>query len=58
MSRLSLGSRGNLYANVGLLTRIIMNCLTVRENDKTSIVFHFLEIERRQRFCNSQAKLK
>ena len=42
MSRLSLGSscRGNLYAIVGLLARII-NWLTVRENDKTSIFFSF-----------------
>ena len=28
----------------------------MRENDKTSIVFHFLEIERRKHFCNSQKR--
>ena len=51
MSSLSLWSscRGNLYANVGLLTDII-NWLTARENDKILIVFHFLEVERRKRF--------
>ena len=30
----------------------------MRENDKTSIVFHFLQIERRKRFCNSQTSLQ
>ena len=28
----------------------------MRENDKTSVVFHFLEIERRKQFCNSQKR--
>ena len=30
----------------------------MRENDKTSIVFHFLAIERRKQFCNSQTSLQ
>ena len=28
----------------------------MRENDKTSIVFHVLEIERKKQFCNSQKR--
>ena len=30
----------------------------MRENDKTSIVFLFLEIERSKQFCNSQTSLQ
>ena len=49
--------RTNLYSTLRLWTRIITK-LTTRENDKTSIVFHFLEIERRKQFCNSQTSLQ
>ena len=56
-SPLGLSCRANLYSTLGLRTRII-NWFTVRENDKTSIVLHFFEIERRKQFWNSQRSLQ
>ena len=47
---LSLPVNANLYANVGLLTRIIK--LTKGTcNYKNAVVFHFLEIEWKKKFC-------